>query len=592
MRVLALGLALLCAAGALLIPAPGRAAPVVKVKARTQIIMEPVQRGWSGVEVRGRVVDRFNGQPVPGVEVQVRMNDATHRARTDDKGTFSTTFDVADGRYEVAVEYGGGEYFTESEMELGVVDISKQSVELEVRASDVAYSKRTVEVEIRATVARVGVTITTDLFLGSSKGEIRHAGRVTTDDSGRGTINLDRDLLGEPGRKTIQARFLGSRAFNPAEAQADFLLATDTAITFSLTEDAIAYESKLTGTGRVTDKKGRGLAGAPVAMMVGARRVAQTLTSEHGEFRLRVSGSEIGAGKFNIQAVFEPNKPWHRTSRSELAQVQIAQPQPVPVAYTLAAFGATALAMMAFLGLRAKPWQGWLARLQRRESETGARDQDPAEPPRITHGLSPARPSLVSTLRRPHELDFSGTVRDAVSSRTVAECQIALDHDHDRDHDHDHDHDHAQASPRSVITDGAGHFAFDELEPGQWQARVSARGYVTELFAISIPHRGELRGARIDLLPVREQIFSLYRDVAQPLLPKRELWGIWTPRQIFDHVREHKPASALSDVTDFVEDTYFSARTPEESILDEARALLDRARAELDRSAEPVPQAE
>jgi hypothetical protein len=463
-------------------------------------------------------------------------------------------------------------------MELGVVDISKQSVDLTVQASDVAYSKRTVEVEVHATAAQAGVAITADLYLGPSKGELRHAGRVTTDDSGRGTINLDRDLLGEPGRKTIQARFLGNRAFNPAEAQADFLLATDTAITFSLADDAIAFESKVTGTGRVTDKSGRGLAGAPVAMMVGARRVAQTLTSEHGEFRLRVSGSEIGAGTFNIQAVFEPNKPWHRTSRSELAQVQIAQPQPVPVAYTLAAFGATALAMMAFLGLRAKPWQGWLARLQRRESEAGARDQDPAEPPRITHGLSPARPSLVSTLRRPHELDFSGSVRDAVTSRALSDCQVALDH--------------AQAGLRSVITDDSGHFAFDELEPGEWQARVSARGYVTESFAIGIPHRGELRGARIDLLPVREQIFLLYRDVAQPLLPKRELWGIWTPRQIFDHVRDYKPASALSDVTDFVEETYFSARTPEESILGEARALLDRARGELDRSAEPVPQAE
>jgi hypothetical protein len=290
-----------------------------------------------------------------------------------------------------------------------------------------------------------------------------------------------------------------------------------------------------------------------------------------------VSGSEIGAGKFNVQAVFEPNEPWHRASRSELAQVQIAEPQPVPVAYTLAAFGATALAMMAFLGLRAKPWQGWLARLKRRDSQNGARHEDPAEPPRIMHGLSPARPSLVSTLRRPHELDFSGSVRDAVSTRAVATCQISLDH--------------GQASPRSAITDGSGRFAFDALEPGEWQARVSAHGYVTESFTIGIPHRGELRGARIDLLPVREQIFLLYRDVAQPLLPGRELWGIWTPRQIFDHVRERRPASALSEVTDFVEETYFSARTPGESILGHARTLLDRARGELDPLAEPVPHA-
>jgi hypothetical protein len=312
--------------------------------------------------------------------------------------------------------------------------------------------------------------------------------------------------------------------------------------------------------------------------MVGARRVAHTLTNEQGEFRLRVPGSEIGAGKFNLQAVFEPSRPWYRSSRSELAQVQIAEPQPVPVAYTLAAFGATALAMIAFLGLRAKPWQAWLARLQRRDSEAVTKDQDSAEQPRISHGLSPARPSLVSTLRRPHELDFSGAVRDAVNSRALADCQVALAH--------------AEADARSLITDDAGHFAFDELEPGEWQVRASARGYVTESFAIEIPHRGELRGARIDLLPVREQIFLLYREVAQPLLPGAELWGIWTPRQIFDHVRGQKPASALSDLTDFVEETYFSQRTPEESILAQARALLDRARGELDTAAESAPAAE
>ena len=64
-------------------------------------------------------------------------------------------------------------------------------------------------------------------------------------------------------------------------------------------------------------------------------------------------------------------------------------------------------------------------------------------------------------------------------------------------------------------------------------------------------------GARIDLLPVRERIFDIYREVAVPLLPEPRLWGVWTPRQIFRHVRSQRPASALSDLTDFVEDSYF-----------------------------------
>jgi hypothetical protein len=114
---------------------------------------------------------------------------------------------------------------------------------------------------------------------------------------------------------------------------------------------------------------------------------------------------------------------------------------------------------------------------------------------------------------------------------------------------------------------------------------VSREGYVTESFAVTIPHRGELRDARVDLLPVRERIFQLYREVAEPLLPRPDLWGVWTPRQIFDHVRKNHPARALSGLTDYVEEKYFSARLPAESELPEAEARVAAVREEAD----PLP---
>jgi hypothetical protein len=98
---------------------------------------------------------------------------------------------------------------------------------------------------------------------------------------------------------------------------------------------------------------------------------------------------------------------------------------------------------------------------------------------------------------------------------------------------------------------------------------------------VTVPHRGELRGVRIDLLPVREKVFAIYRGVAQPLLPRPELWGVWTPREIFDHVRRKRRAGALGALTDFVEETYFSPRTPEEAIIPSAEASARAARQEL-----------
>jgi hypothetical protein len=41
---------------------------------------------------------------------------------------------------------------------------------------------------------------------------------------------------------------------------------------------------------------------------------------------------------------------------------------------------------------------------------------------------------------------------------------------------------------------------------GDWSAAVRAHGHVTETFVVSIPHRGELRGVRVDLVPVRERV--------------------------------------------------------------------------------------
>ncbi len=567
MRAVALSLvAFAMAAGVALVPTPARGAPVVKVRARTKIIMEPVRRHFNGVEVRGQVVDRFTGEAVPFVRVQVRMNDVARWTRSDDNGEFSATFDVGDGRYDIQVEYQGDEYYTRSSLQLGGVDVSKQSFDLTVHANDVAYSKRTVEVTVKAVNGLGGAAVTVELYAGSGEGELRHVGRVTTDDDGRGSVNLDREQFGAPGRKRVKVRFLGNRVFNPAEAQTTFLLTTSTETSLVVSDTEIAYESALVATGAVVDDKGGPVARAPVVLMSGARRIGRALTDAEGKYKLRAPGAAIGAGKFNVQAVYEPSEPWLKKSRSDLVKIDVAEAPPVPVTYTLAAFGATALAMIAFLGLRTKPWQAWMARLEKARDKPAARPEAGPGAFEPMHGLQPARPSLVSTLRRPHEFDFSGIIRDSTRHRPIAASQVVLVHD-----------EHGE---REASSDDNGRFVMSDLESGEWQARVSAHGYVTESFGVSIPHRGELRGAHIDLLPVRERVFSMYRGVARSLLPRPGLWGVWTPRQIFHHVRSLRPSPALSELTDFVEETYFSQRTSAESILEHARELVDRAGSE------------
>jgi hypothetical protein len=183
----------------------------------------------------------------------------------------------------------------------------------------------------------------------------------------------------------------------------------------------------------------------------------------------------------------------------------------------------------------------------------------------IKGGLEPGRASLVSTLRRAHDHGFAGTVRDAVRTRPLADAEILLS---------------LGAEVRRTVAGEDGRFAIEELGPGEWTARVAAGGHVTEHFTVSIPHRGELRGTRVDLVPVREKIFTLYRRAALPILPSPDLWGIWSPRQIVDHVRGVVPPARLSELTTFVEECYFSARVPEEAVLPAAEAKVAAALAE------------
>lgn len=550
-------------------------APLVKVRARTEVVIDSVRRVDDAVEVRGSVIDMYSQEPITDVSLTVRINRRETDVQTDGQGRFMARFYIDDGRHDVSVLFEGQEYYEGDSMEMSGVDVSKQNVELRISATEVSYSNRTIEVVLRAVTEfggqYEGAAISGDLFAGPTSGGLTRVGTMTTDSTGRGAINLERTLLGTPGRKRLQVRFLGNRSFNPAEAQTDFLLATATEITLEILTPSIAYEEELEARGRIIDDLGNPVPEAAVTLMVGSRRIAAGYSDDEGVFRMSADGDEFGVGTFNVQGVFEPSEPWYQPSRSEPTRVDVAQPQPVPVTHTLAAFGATALAMVAFLGLRSKPWEAWLKRLRPRTASDAGKEAEnsEADAPPIQRGLQPARPSLVSSLRRPHEFDFTGTVRNAFRARPVVDATVTLEYTQN------------VSDTRSAEVDDLGQFAFDQLEAGSWKVVCTAHGHVTERFGITLPHRGELRGVHIDMVPVRERIFAVYREVAQPILPRSELWGIWTPRQIFQHVREKRRSSALAELTDFVEDAYFSQRVPDESVLPEVEDMVQDARREI-----------
>jgi hypothetical protein len=528
------------------------AAPqVVEIRAQTKLVLDRMRLiGDDQAEIRGQLLDSLTGDGIPGQTVAVQVAGTTEHATTGSDGRFVITVAVGSGPQSIDLSFRGAPRMTASQLS-EVTDPARAQVTLAIDAQDVPGG---VQVIVHATADDLPSQLPIALSVGPpSNGPLTALTQVT---SGAPYL-LSRKAAGGPGTRRLQAAFAGDDTRQAAKAERTIELTAASATTIALSASRIAYEDDLGVTGKVVDEDDQPIGRAAVTLTSGDRRLAQGATADDGSYRFRVEGEILGQGQWGLKVQADPGKSSIRPSRSAPEIVRVAPPQRVPVSYTIMAFLATALAAGGFFAARARPWQKL-----RRPAPPAEVPANAAPDEAVDGGLVVARPGLVSTLRRASDDSFSGVVRDAVRGRPVADAVVQL---------------RLAEIRRSVTTAGDGTFAFEALPMGEWLAEVKAHGHVTENFMVSIPHRGELRGVRVDLVPVRERVFQLYRRAAEPILPEPRLWGVWSPRQIVDHVRSRRPSPALAELTSFVEEIYFSSRVADETMLPMASEHVDRA---------------
>lgn len=534
------------------------AGPTVEIRAQTQLSLGRVKLlDQDRIEVTGKLTDKLTGEGLGGQRVTVTLGTVPLVATTEADGTFRLVaprhVPQTDLERQIRLEFTGSSRLDQAPPLTVTTDPTKAQVELAI--AQVANDPSGVKLRITA-IDDDGreVTVPVELSIGGVHDE--NTKTLRTVDTGS-DVAVSRREAGGPGSYRLRAQFVGDDTRAPATATITFELTSGSTTSMSLSSTSLAYEDELVVTGKVLDDDDRPIARAAVTLMSGDRRLAQGATSEQGTYRFEVEAEVIGHGQYGVQVQTDPGKPYIQSSRSHPAIVRIAPPQPVPVSYTVAAFLATALAAGGFFAARTKPW-----RKLRRPAPPAELPSDHGEAELPDGGLVVARPGIVSTLRRAQDDGFSGVVRDTVRGRPVADAIVRLV---------------LGERVREIRTGPDGSFTLDQLDAGEWRAEVAAAGHVTERFAVTIPHRGELRGVRVDLVPVRERVFQLYRRAAEPVLPEPRLWGIWSPRQIVDHVRSKRPSPALAELTDFVEEIYFSPRLAAESVLPHASERVDRA---------------
>lgn len=528
------------------------AAPTVDIKAQTQLQLESVRlRGSGEVEVTGKLTDKLTGDGIGMKTIAIAIGGQVVEATTEPDGRFTVGVLVPPGPQPVQLKFRGGALLDGSEL-TQVADPSRAPVTLVIRAEDAPGGQ---QILVSTTVDEVATPLPIDLALGApGDKDLKPVATVTSN----APFLLTRAAAGGPGSKLVRATFKGNATYQIATGEVRFELTSQTKTTMAVKATALAYEDDLVVTGKVTDEEGKPVPKAAVTLTSGDNKVlARGATTEAGTYKFDVEAEILGQGQWGIQVGADPNSSYIKGSRSAPVIIRVAAPQPVPISYTVAAFLATALAAGGFFTARAKPWKRF--RKQAPPAEVAHETENVEQ---VDGGLVANKPGLVSTLRRPYDDGFSGVVRDTVRGRPVPEAVVRLLLGDDE-------------QERRTGEDGS--FAIEKLAVGDWKAEVAAPGHVTERFMVTIPHRGELRGVRIDLVPVRERVFQLYRRAAEPVLPEARLWGIWSPRQIVDHVRSKRPSPELADLTDFVEEVYFSPRLAAETILPGTSERVDRA---------------
>jgi hypothetical protein len=530
------------------------AAPVVTVKAYANLRIVGVYRGPTGLTLVGELQDRdfLVGLPSRSVEVTIREGGAalTRTVTTDDQGRFSIPVRGDSTTYTIAARFSGDREYAAEAPTPQVVDVTKQSLDIEVATAAELDASRPQQ-PIKVTTRAAGHAVSARISIRTDRG--RDLGQIVTDTQGRATATLQTASLGPPGALALIFTFAGDRQLNATTTRVEMMLLTPVQLTLAA-DPRVDADGEILLSGQVSDLRGP-IRGAAISVEAMGRHAASTLSDSQGRFHLRLAAADHPPGALELVARYTPAVIWRRAAASPLVQVMILAPRPIPLRVYFIPAAVTAAVILALLLIRF--WPVLRSRLRRRVRPT-APSLEASRP--VRSGVQLSRANLRSLMRPSH--DISGEVWDPTDSCPVSGAQIAVRREHEL--------------LRTVETDARGRFVIDDLPVGVLQVTVARRGYVQERFVAQLPHRGSLHDLRVAIVQVRVRVLEIYHEAALPLLPDRGLWACWTPRELARHTGAQlgrRPAS-LVELTLMLERAYWSGDAAEEKILERARQLV------------------
>jgi hypothetical protein len=558
--------ALLLAALILAGPDSAQGQDQIVVGARSELTLAEVARTvlpggrFSEVQLEVGLQDGAGQLPLPRQRLQLAWEGprpgTLEMVTGADGRTLLTLPGLLPGRYLVSARFAGDRLRRAAEATLAL-DLSRRGVRLEVSVPARAplLSRLPIVVELWDDQRALPGPVTLEV-----------AGRPVAlafaDGHGAADVPLDPRLL--PGvhggaRVPVTARFAGDSFSDAATARRQVLVTTRARpVLDPPAREEAAQGSTLRLSGRVTDEEGV-LSGEPVHIELEDGTVlGRGLTDADGRFAIAVHRLPLPLGPATLVAVAAPGRSHRLPGRSDPIRLTVLPPEPVSILYYAAPVLLSALALLcAFAWKRRRGLYLALLRMWRSLSPRPDAPSGPVLQPGVTLPQRSRVQALLSRRVVDHGVD--GQVSDAAFGGPVAAALTAWPEE-------------GAAGPVPAQADAAGRFAFADLPAGRWRIDVTAPGYLPVRFAATLPHRGELRGVRVALSPIRAEILAHWRRVALPLLEQAEQIKVRTPREVLSQARARggPPFAAL---TALLEEAYYSPRVCTEAMLAQAAGL-------------------
>ncbi|MEK6608495.1 MAG: hypothetical protein AABZ30_12615 [Myxococcota bacterium] len=480
-------------------------ASVVMVRGHASLEVDSIERAATEVLVSGHLRDAELFTGLPGRAVEGRLSgkgggEARAQVATTAGGAFTLSLPgapLATGE-AAAVELGfaGDEGYLAARAGPIAVDGERLAVALvmrgpaeivvsgETRGGAVGASTQALAISARAGGAAVSLPILVEDERGR---EIAQAKSLPA------RIEIDSLRLGAPGPARLIARFAGDRRYAPAEAMLDTTVVTEVRVTLASDDDLVRLGREIAVGGEVHDAAGP-VAGAAVSILVQGALAQAATTDALGRFAARLETDGWPPGRVEIHARTQSDVPWRRAGLSSAVRVRIAARSSLDAR----ALGVLTAACAAALALLA------LARL--REGRVVAA-------PSATLASTGLLPVLAAGERpaSPFDLGVELLLWDGFDAHPIAGGRLVI-------------------GGRAHVAGVDGRIAILALPAGAHEATVEAPGYAPCRVRLSVPHRGELRGARVALRSARAEALACYRDAVEPTLGSA--WRLRTPGEV------------------------------------------------------------